>query len=164
MAARRAIEESVVSTAREKRTLDQRLSLLRHALFSSHWPVHRWHVRDPEDSGSEVVRKAPTIGRAHLGNLQAARHYFVRHAGIRPVASMTVNDVERLEHFAIMSGLAPQSVDAIRPDFPRWVRYMKENGVTEIPDSPLAGHSHAVNMASLLIRQKAGFKVDSIAH
>jgi hypothetical protein len=30
-----------------------------------------------------------------------------------------VNDVERLEHFAIMSGLAPQSVDAIRPDFPR---------------------------------------------
>jgi hypothetical protein len=31
---------------------------------------------------------------------------------------MTVNDVERLEHFAIMSGLAPQSVDTIRPDFP----------------------------------------------
>jgi hypothetical protein len=29
---------------------------------------------------------------------------------------MTVNDVERLEHFAIMSGLVPQSVDAIRPD------------------------------------------------
>jgi hypothetical protein len=26
------------------------------------------------------------------------------------------------------------------------------------------GHSHAVNMASLLIRQKAGFKSDSIAH
>jgi hypothetical protein len=42
---------------------------------------------------------------------------------------MTVNDVERLEHFAIMSGLAPQSVDAIRSDFPRWVRYMKDNGV-----------------------------------
>jgi hypothetical protein len=75
---------------------------------------------------------------------------------------MTVNDIERLEHFAIMSGLAPQSVDAIRPDFPRWVRYMKENGVTEIPDSPVAGHSHAVNMASWLIRQKAGFKGDSI--
>ena len=70
----------------------------------------------------------------------------------------------REEHFAIMSGLAPQSVAAIRPDFPRWVRYMKENGVTEIPDSPLAGHSHAVNMASLLIRQKAGFKGDSITH
>ena len=77
---------------------------------------------------------------------------------------MAVNDVERLEHFAIMSGLGPQSVDAIRPDFPRWVRYMKKNGVTEIPDSPLAEHSHAVNMASLLIRQKAGFKGDSIAH
>jgi hypothetical protein len=76
---------------------------------------------------------------------------------------MTVNDVERLEHFAIMSGLAPQSVDAIRPDLPRWVRYMKKNGMTEIPDSPLAGHSHAVNLANLLIRQKAGFKDDSIA-
>ena len=49
---------------------------------------------------------------------------------------MTVNNVKRLEHFAIMSGLAPQSVDAIRPDFPRWVRYMKKNGVTDIPDSP----------------------------
>lgn len=73
-------------------------------------------------------------------------------------------DVERLEHFAIMSGLAPQSVDAIRPDLPRWVWYMKKNGMTEIPDSPLAGHSHAVNMTSLLIRQKAGFKGDSIAH
>jgi hypothetical protein len=71
---------------------------------------------------------------------------------------MTVNDVERLEHFAIMSGLGSQSVDAIRPEFPRWVRYMKKNGVAEIPDSPLAEHSHAVNMASLLIRQKAGFK------
>jgi hypothetical protein len=49
---------------------------------------------------------------------------------------MTVNDVERLEHFAIMSGLAPQSVDAIRPDFPRWVRYMKEKGVTEVRTRP----------------------------
>jgi hypothetical protein len=44
--------------------------------------------------------------------------YFVRRAGIRAVTSVTVNDAERLEHFAIMSGLAPQSVDAIRPDFP----------------------------------------------
>jgi hypothetical protein len=77
---------------------------------------------------------------------------------------MTVNDVERLEHFAIMSGLAQQSVDEIRPDFPRWVRYMRDNGVTEIPDSPLAGHPHGVNMASMLIRQKARFKGHSIAH
>jgi hypothetical protein len=75
-----------------------------------------------------------------------------------------VNDVDRVEYFAIMSGLAPQSVDAIRPDFPRWVRYMKGNGVTEIPVSPLAGDSRAVNMASMLVRQKARFKGDSIAH
>jgi hypothetical protein len=76
---------------------------------------------------------------------------------------MTVNGVERLEHFAIMSGLAPQSVGTIRPDFPRWVRCM-ENGVTEIPDSPLASHSHAVNMASLLIWKRAWLKGDSITH
>jgi hypothetical protein len=31
---------------------------------------------------------------------------------------MTVDDVERLEHFAIMSDLAPHSVDTIRPHFP----------------------------------------------
>jgi len=77
---------------------------------------------------------------------------------------MTVKDVERLEHFAMMSGLAPQSVDAIRPDFPRWVRYMKENGVTEIPDSPLTGPPRGVNLASMLIQQKAGFKGNLIAH
>jgi hypothetical protein len=34
MGAAWATEKSVVSTARDKRTLDQRLSLLRHALFS----------------------------------------------------------------------------------------------------------------------------------
>ncbi len=77
---------------------------------------------------------------------------------------MTVNDVGRLEHFAIMSGLAPQSADAIRPDFPRWVRYMKDHGVTQIPDSPLAGDPLGINLASMLIRQKARFKGDSIAH
>ena len=57
----------------------------------------------------------------------------------------------------------PPVRSAARAGLPRWVRYMK-NGVTEIPDSPLAGNSHAVNMASLLIRQKAGFKGGSIAH
>jgi hypothetical protein len=75
-----------------------------------------------------------------------------------------MTDVERLEKFAVMSGLAPPSVDAIRPDFPRWVRYMHKHGVTEIPDSPLTGDAHAVNVASMLIRQNAGFKGDSIAH
>jgi hypothetical protein len=64
----------------------------------------------------------------------------------------STTDIERLERFAVMSGLAPQSVDAIRPDFPRWVRYMRQHGVNEIPDSPLTCAAHAVNMASVLIR------------
>jgi hypothetical protein len=75
-----------------------------------------------------------------------------------------MNDTERLEAFAVMSGLAPQSVDAIRPDFERMVRYMREHGVAEIPDSPVTGDAHATNMASLLIRQAAGHRGDSIAH
>jgi hypothetical protein len=75
-----------------------------------------------------------------------------------------VTDEERLESFAIRSGLAPQSVDAIRPDFTRWARYVREHGVTEIPDSPLTGDPHAVNMGSLLTRQKAGHRSDGIAH
>jgi hypothetical protein len=32
-----------------------------------------------------------------------------------------MNEIERLERFAVLSGLAPQSVDAIRSHFPRWV-------------------------------------------
>lgn len=34
----------------------------------------------------------------------------------------------------------------------------------EVPDSPLAGDFHAINMVSMLIRQKAGFKGNAIAH
>jgi hypothetical protein len=41
---------------------------------------------------------------------------------------------------------------------------MRENSVTEILDSPLTGHPYGVNLASMLIRQKAGFRGDSIAH
>lgn len=57
-----------------------------------------------------------------------------------------MTEVERLETFTVMSGLAPRSVNAIRPD------------------SPLIGDAHATNMATMLIRQKAGHKADSIAH
>jgi hypothetical protein len=41
---------------------------------------------------------------------------------------------------------------------------MREHGVTEIPDSPLIADAHAANMASLLIRQAAGHRGDTIAH
>ena len=73
-------------------------------------------------------------------------------------------DEERLERFAVLSGLAAQSVDALRPDFPRMLRYMREQGIAETPDSPLTGEAHAVNVASLLIRQAARHKSDTIAH
>jgi len=81
-----------------------------------------------------------------------------------PITIRPMTDTERLESFAVRSGLAPGSVDALRPDFPRMVKYMREHGVTEIPDSPLTGDAHATNMASLLIRQAARHKGDAIAH
>jgi hypothetical protein len=39
-----------------------------------------------------------------------------------------------------------------------------EYDAAEIPDSPLTGDAHAVNLASMLIRQRTDFKGDSIAH
>jgi hypothetical protein len=76
LAARRAIddmgtawatEKSVVNTARAKRTLDQRLSLLRHALFSlASASAHR----DPGagsitwDRVSVAMRKSPCVARS----------------------------------------------------------------------------------------------------
>ena len=41
---------------------------------------------------------------------------------------------------------------------------MRRQGVTEIPASPLTADAHASNMASLLIRQAAGQRGDTIAH
>jgi hypothetical protein len=51
-----------------------------------------------------------------------------------------------------------------RPQVKRALPTLSGHGVTEVPDSPLTGAAHAVNMASMLIRQKAGFKGDLIAH
>jgi hypothetical protein len=70
--------------------------------------------------------------------------------------------VERLERFAIMSGLTPQSVDAIRPDFPRWVGYMR--GAWRDSDPGLAADRRLAcgQYGEQLIRQKAGFRGDSM--
>jgi len=44
---------------------------------------------------------------------------------------------EDIEHWLYLSGLMAPSVEALRPDFPRWRRYLGERGVTEIR-SPLS--------------------------
>lgn len=47
-----------------------------------------------------------------------------------------MTDEERIEQFLLNSGLVAQSVEALRPRFPRWARYLHEQGVKEIPTSP----------------------------
>jgi hypothetical protein len=75
-----------------------------------------------------------------------------------------MTDVEAIESYLVHSGLAPPSVDALRPEFPRWARHLRERGVTEIPDSPLTVGAHASNLLSLLTRQGSKQRHSSIEH
>ena len=70
----------------------------------------------------------------------------------------------RIAASAIRSGLAPQSVEALRPEFPRWIRHLCRNGVVEIPDSPLTADGHASNLLSLLIRQGSDIRDSAVEH
>ena len=71
-----------------------------------------------------------------------------------PVQSAEMSD-EDIEHWLYLSGLMAPSVEALRPDFPRWRRYLGERGVTEIR-SPLSAdpaHADATSVSCLLVRQ-----------
>jgi hypothetical protein len=43
-------------------------------------------------------------------------------------------EIEDLVRYLRQSGLAPQSVDAIRAKLPRWVRHMQNRGHAAVPD------------------------------
>jgi hypothetical protein len=75
-----------------------------------------------------------------------------------------VTEVECIESYAIRSGLAPQSVEELRLKFPRMVRYMHEQGVTQIPVSPLTADARASSLLSLIIRQASKERNASIEH
>jgi hypothetical protein len=55
------------------------------------------------------------------------------------------------------SGLAHQSVEAVRPDLPRWERHLRSRGVTVIPHLPSRpwspANSRAHNELTLLMMQ-----------
>jgi hypothetical protein len=73
--------------------------------------------------------------------------------------------VERIESFLIHSGLSGPSLDALRPDFPRWLRRLQAMGIAGIPTAPwTAGPSDilAVNLLSLWTLQ-ASPRRDAIA-
>jgi hypothetical protein len=60
-----------------------------------------------------------------------------------------MTDTERIEAFLLNSGLVGRSLDAIRPDLPRWLDYLRARGVTHIPTAPWRagpGDAFAVNL------------------
>ena len=54
----------------------------------------------------------------------------VQVADLRLWAMSTEED--RIEAFLVRSGLVAQSVDVLRPDYPRWIRHLRSKGVTHI--------------------------------
>jgi len=70
------------------------------------------------------------------------------------IASMGTD--QEVEHFAICCGLAAQSLEQIRSEFPRWRRRLKTEGVPRIPWSPWSTDPqdrHAVNLLTQMILQ-----------
>jgi hypothetical protein len=65
------------------------------------------------------------------------------------ILSIEMDDIERIQAFLLNSGLVGQSLDAMRPDLPRWVDYLHERGVGHIPTAPWRagpGDALAVNL------------------
>jgi len=66
------------------------------------------------------------------------------------------------------SGWVPQSVEAVRPDLPRWVRRLRSRGVTAVPALPSHGwsseNSRAHNELNLLMRQAAIVRDAALEH
>jgi hypothetical protein len=52
------------------------------------------------------------------------------------IALAGMTDAECIEALLLNSGLAGQSLDAVRPDLPRWLGYLHRRGVTHIPTAP----------------------------
>jgi hypothetical protein len=75
-----------------------------------------------------------------------------------------MTDVECIESYVIRSGLAAQSVEVLRPEFPRWAEYLRAKGVDQIPASPLTEDGFASSLLSLLIRQGSKERNASIEH
>ena len=72
------------------------------------------------------------------------------------IALGDMTDAERIEAYLIKSGLVEQSLDAVRPDFPRWLDHLRERGVSHIPAAPwLAGPGDtlAVNLLNQFVLQ-----------
>jgi hypothetical protein len=79
---------------------------------------------------------------------------------------MGLTDEERIESFLVNSGLAPQSIEAVRARFPRWARRLRAEGVEEIPASPWqpGADGDAMNLLNMFVKQVALVKDPGTAH
>lgn len=82
---------------------------------------------------------------------------------VRPIREAET-DAERIELFAVRSGLVSQSVATLRKDAERMARHMRKMDCPNIPDSPLTGDPRAVTLLTLLIRQASEVRDSSIEH
>ena len=76
--------------------------------------------------------------------------------------------VDDIERYLWRSGWVRQSVEAVRPDLPRWANRLRGRGVTSIPQLPSRSwswqESRAHNELNLLMRQASSVRDASFEH
>jgi hypothetical protein len=75
-----------------------------------------------------------------------------------------MNDVERIERYALLSGFTGPSLDEARREFPRMASFMHRQGIHQIPDSPFTADARTSSMLILLLRQASKVRDASIEH
>jgi hypothetical protein len=77
-----------------------------------------------------------------------------------------MTDEDRIELFALRSAHVAQSVAALRPDFPRWVRQLRAQGIDQIPTSPWDPNAdpRAVNLLCTFLAQKSSVQTSTQKH
>jgi len=70
------------------------------------------------------------------------------------------------EHFLLMSAFIPQSIEEVRPAFPRWRRRLRELGITNIPPmhSQRPADAYAITHLTLLALQSCRTRHKDIEH
>jgi len=70
-----------------------------------------------------------------------------------------MTDEDRIERYLLNCGLVAKSLSAVRSDLPRWVRHLRQRGVTDIPTSPWSAGPQdtlAANLITQLVMQHPG--------
>lgn len=75
-------------------------------------------------------------------------------------------DVAEIERYYLLSGVTALSVTALRPTFPRLLRYLMSRGVEQIPSpfSLRSDHALASNLLCLHLKERALVRDSASAH